>query len=152
MIAPHSVIRWSDALLVGIEFIDHDHQEAVEAINRMAAAARDGGEVLADLDVFRHHCAQHFSREEAMMHKVGFFAIAPHGEEHRRVLAELDDVLARLRAGGDCRDYFTDILPQWFLEHRATMDFVTADFAHERGWPDESPGDRGNAQGKQGRR
>ena len=27
MIAPHSVIRWSDALLVGIAFIDLDHRD-----------------------------------------------------------------------------------------------------------------------------
>lgn len=134
MIAPHSVIRWSDALLVGIEFVDLDHQEAVEAINRMAAMACDGGALLGDAEAFRDHCAEHFSREEAMMRKVGFFAIDPHCGEHGRVLAELDDILARLRAGEDCRDYFTEALPQWFLEHRATMDFVTADFARERGW------------------
>ncbi len=138
MIAPHSVIRWSDALLVGIDFIDHDHREAVEAINRMAATVRNGGSVQGDLVAFRHHCAEHFGREDAMMRQVDFFAIEPHGEEHRRVLAELDAILARLGAGEDCRDYFTEVLPQWFLEHRATMDFVTADFARQRGWSPEA--------------
>lgn len=134
MIAPHSVIRWSDALKVGIEFVDHDHQEAVEIINRMAAIAWEGGVPLADLAAFRHHCADHFAREEEMMRNVAFFATEPHGAEHRRVLAELDATLARLAAGEDCRAYFTEALPQWFLDHRATMDFVTADFARERGW------------------
>lgn len=134
MITAHSVIRWSDALLVGIEFIDHDHQEAVEIINHMAAKAYEGGDLRGDLEAFRHHCAEHFGREEALMRQVGFFATTPHTAEHVRVLAEMDTLLTRLEAGEDCRSYFTEILPQWFLDHRATMDFVTADFARERGW------------------
>jgi hemerythrin len=134
MIARHSVIRWSDALLVGMGFIDRDHQEAVEAINRMAAASQDGLPVLADLEAFRHHCAEHFGREENMMRQVSFFALEPHSGEHERVLAEMDQILSRVRAGEPCLSYFTEALPQWFLEHRATMDFVTADFARNRGW------------------
>ena len=134
MIARHSVIRWTDALLVGVGFIDRDHRDAVEAINRMAAASHDGLPVLADLDAFRHHCAEHFGREEEMMRQVGFFALEPHSGEHERVLAEMDGILEQMRAGESCRAYFTEALPQWFLEHRATMDFVTAEFARNRGW------------------
>ena len=134
MIARHSVIRWSDDLRVGIDFIDQDHQDAVEAINRMAAAAHDGQSVLADLEAFHHHCALHFGREEDLMRQVDFFAQEPHRGEHERVLAEMDRILDRVRTGEDCSSYFTDALPQWFLEHRATMDFVTADFARSRGW------------------
>ncbi|RAU21766.1 hemerythrin [Paramagnetospirillum kuznetsovii] len=134
MIAPHSVIRWSDALLLGVDFVDHDHQEAVETINRMAALAVDGKDLTAEMTAFRQHCQEHFAREEDMMARTGFFAIEPHSDEHHRVLAEADGIIAKLRAGESCLDYFTEALPQWFLEHRATMDFVTADFARERGW------------------
>ena len=134
MIARHSVIRWSDALLVGIGFIDRDHQDAVEAMNRMAAASHEGLPVLADLEAFRHHCAEHFGREEDMMRQVGFFALEPHSGEHDRVLAEMDQILGRMRTGEACPAYITEALPQWFLEHRATMDFVTAGFARGRGW------------------
>jgi hemerythrin len=134
MIARHSVIRWTDALLVGVDFIDRDHQDAVEAINRMAAACHDGLPVLADLEAFRHHCALHFGREEEMMRQVDFFALEPHSGEHERVLAEMDRIAEQLRAGEACLAYFAEDLPQWFLEHRATMDFVTAEFARNRGW------------------
>lgn len=134
MIAPHSVIRWSDDLLLGVDFVDHDHQEAVETINRMAAMAVDGMNLTAEMTAFRQHCQDHFDREEAMMSRIGFFGTEPHSDEHRRVLAEADQIIARLQAGEPCLDYFTEALPQWFLEHRATMDFVTTDFARERGW------------------
>jgi len=137
MIAPHSVIRWSDALLVGVAFVDTDHHEAVETMNRLAALAvtQPGSESLrAEFTGFLRHCEEHFAREEAMMREVGFFALEPHQGEHERVVAELRAVLADLDAGRDRRDYFTDALPQWFLDHRATMDFVTAQFALQRGY------------------
>ena len=137
MITPHSVIRWSDSLLVGVDFIDHDHQDAVEAMNHLAAlsATEPGSEALrAAFAAFRTHCEEHFAREEAMMVAVDFFALAPHQGEHQRVLAELGAVAADLAAGRDRHDYFAEALPQWFLEHRATMDYVTADFARSRGF------------------
>ncbi len=138
MIAPHSVIRWSDALLLGIGFVDLDHREAVESINRMAGLAVAGGGLMEEASAFRRRCQDHFEREEAMMAKTAFFGTAPHCAEHRRMLAELDAILARLGTGASCLDYFTEALPQWFLEHRTTMDFVTCDFARERGWTLES--------------
>jgi hemerythrin len=137
MITSHSVIRWSDTLLLGIDFIDHDHREAVDVINRMAGLAVTGADLAEEADIFRRHCREHFQREEAMMARTAFFGTEPHCAEHRRVLVELDGILARLEAGEDCRDYFTVDLPQWFLEHHATMDFVTCDFARERGWATE---------------
>lgn len=132
MIPQHAVIRWGEALLLGIGFVDHDHQEAVEMINRLAAAGLP--ERLDLARDFTHHCALHFAREEEMMAKTGFFAIDPHRGEHRRVLDELAGVIGALEAGDACDEYFTVGLPQWFLEHRATMDYVTSDFAKGRGW------------------
>lgn len=120
--------------MLGVGFVDHDHEEAVAAINRLAAASV--AERLEQGRAFAEHCAAHFGREEAMMRRTGFFALEPHSGEHRRVLEELAGILARLEAGDPCDEYFTVTLPQWFLEHRATMDFVTSDFALERGWKD----------------
>lgn len=121
-------------MLLGVGFVDHDHEEAVEAINRLAAAPP--AERLDLARAFVDHCVAHFGREEAMMERTAFFALEPHRGEHHRVLGELAGVLARLEAGDPCDDYFAVTLPQWFLEHRATMDYVTSDFALERGWKD----------------
>lgn len=132
MIPRHAVIRWGESLLLGVGFVDHDHCEAVEMINRLAAAAPV--ERLDLTRTFARHCAEHFAREEAMMVKTGFFALEPHRDEHRRVIAELDGVIGALEAGEACDEYFTVDLPQWFLEHRATMDYVTSDYALDHGW------------------
>ena len=132
MIAPGSVIRWTDSLLVGLDFMDEDHREAVAAMNRMAVAR--GVTLQAEAHAFLRHCQDHFARENAMMAATGFFAIEPHQGEHERVLAELAGIVAHLDRGEPVGDYFTVALPQWFLEHRATMDHVTAEFARQRGW------------------
>lgn len=132
MIPRHAVIRWGEPLRLGIGFVDRDHEEAVAAINRLAAA--ESAERLPLARRFAEHCAAHFGREEAMMEATGFFALEPHRGEHHRVLAELADVLAALEAGESCDEYFAVTLPQWFLEHRATMDYVTSGFALDRGW------------------
>ncbi|MBI3446202.1 MAG: hemerythrin family protein, partial [Magnetospirillum sp.] len=84
--------------------------------------------------IFLDHCGAHFAREEEMMRKTGFFAMEPHGDEHRRVEAELAQVILALEAGDPRDEYFTIDLPQWFLEHRATMDYVTSGFALDHGW------------------
>lgn len=133
MIPRHAVIRWGEPLLLGVGFVDHDHCEAVEMINRLAATAAPA-ERLGLARAFSHHCIEHFAREEEMMVKTGFFALEPHREEHRRVVAELDEVIRALEAGEPCEDYFTVELPQWFLEHRATMDYVTSGYALDHGW------------------
>jgi hemerythrin len=132
MIPRHAVIRWGEALLLGVGFVDHDHCEAVEMINRLAAAAP--AERLDLTRTFTRHCVEHFAREEAMMRKTGFFAFDPHRDEHQRVIAELDGVISALERGEACDEYFTVDLPQWFLEHRATMDYVTSGYALDHGW------------------
>ena len=105
MILRHAVIRWGDPLLLGVGFVDHDHCEAVEMINRMAAAAPSGRLDLAR--TFALHCVEHFAREEEMMVKTGFFALEPHRDEHRRVVAELDEVIRALEDGEPRDEYFT---------------------------------------------
>lgn len=126
------VIQWHDGLNVGMEFMDADHAEAAVQINALAAA--EGAERLGLLRHFIGHCREHFAREEAMMVATGFFATACHHGEHQRVLAELEGVLAKLGSGEPQDSYFSRALPDWLMNHRGTMDFVTAEFARAAGF------------------
>ena len=126
------VIQWHDGLNVGMAFMDADHAEAAAQINELAAA--EAPERIPLLRHFIIHCREHFAREEAMMEKTGFFAFGCHQGEHQRVLAELDAVLAKLQAGDSQDSYFLQALPAWLMNHRNTMDFVTAEFARSAGF------------------
>ncbi|MCR6632999.1 MAG: hemerythrin [Magnetospirillum sp.] len=125
-------IEWHDGLNVGVAFMDEDHAEAAALINALATSS--GPERAATLETFIAHCREHFAREEAMMEKTGFFAHGCHQGEHVRVLAELEGVLARLKGGDEQDGYFAQALPQWLMNHRNTMDFVTAEFARAAGF------------------
>lgn len=127
-----SVIQWNEGLNVGVGFMDHDHTEAADMINVLAAS--HGAERIAALEAFIAHCRDHFAREEAMMAETGFFALHCHRDEHTRVLAEFDVVLARLKGGDEQDEYFDRTLPGWLMNHRNTMDFVTANFARSAGF------------------
>lgn len=128
-----SVIEWHDGLNVGVGFMDEDHVDAAARINEMAASS--GEARIAALEGFIAHCRDHFAREEAMMEKTGFFALHCHRDEHTRVLAEFDVVLARLKGGNPQDEYFSTTLPNWLMNHRNTMDFVTAQFARSADYP-----------------
>ncbi|MGE5514974.1 MAG: bacteriohemerythrin [Bacteroidota bacterium] len=125
-------IEWHDGLAVGVDFMDADHTDAAAQINNMAASG--GTQRIAALEAFIHHCRDHFAREEAMMEKTGFFALHCHRDEHVRVLAELGIVLLRLKGGNAQDDYFAITLPNWLMNHRNTMDYVTAEFARSAGF------------------
>lgn len=127
-----AVLEWHDGLDVGVGFMDHDHAEAAAAINALAEAS--GAERIALLRGFIDHCRDHFAREEQMMQATGFFAHGCHAGEHERMLVELTDVLGKLEAGAVLDDYFRRELPAWLMNHRNTMDFVTAQFARQAGY------------------
>ncbi|MCP5368730.1 MAG: hemerythrin domain-containing protein [Hyphomicrobiales bacterium] len=129
-----STIAWTDALNIGVGFMDLEHQSAVDCINTMAKAT--GEELREAMDIFYDHCVEHFAHEEDMMRNSQFFAFEVHRKEHRRVLDELDDVRARLADGqeAELREYFSSILPNWFVRHRNSMDLAAATFARQMGY------------------
>lgn len=122
-------IKWSNELKVGVRFMDADHEEAVALMGQMAAA--EGAELRALFHHFTQHCREHFARENDLMARIGFFAQACHSDEHERVLAELDEMASK--DDDALAAYARDSLPEWFLGHRNSMDFVTAQFAQQCG-------------------
>jgi hemerythrin len=126
-------VEWTDALKVGNEVIDTDHEVFVAEINAaIAASDEDFPTHFAELV---EHTRAHFAREESIMDATGFFATGIHKAEHQRVLAEVARVADRLEAGDAtfARRYVAEHLPAWFRQHRDTMDLATASFARQAG-------------------
>jgi hemerythrin len=127
---------------VPLDFVNADHREEGRLLNEVAAAVDalesgtgSGGDVLARLAALREHTAAHFGREDDAMRRTGFPAFAVHHAEHVRVLAELDDEIRRYASTGDAlrmRAWVLGDVPQWFVNHIATMDLVTARFVADR--------------------
>jgi len=128
-----SLIEWNDSLKRGLNFQDHDHEEAVGLMNALQTCSDEDLPKIFTQHV--EHLRAHLERENELMDRIGFFAIDMHKGEHTRVLAETDAMQAKLEAGdiATVRAYVTDALPQWFLEHLDSMDTMTAMFAKQMG-------------------
>lgn len=125
-------MQWTDDLKVGVDFIDADHKEFVELLE--AATTASDAAFPAAFAALGQHTRAHFAREEALMDETGFFATAVHKGEHARALAEFERFAGHLEKGNLAfvRAYVAERLPDWFTQHRNTMDQATAAFAMNR--------------------
>ena len=113
--------------------IDDLHQSFIELINRLDTVPADEfAELFMQLI---EHTREHFTREEALMVKSGFPAIAEHCAEHGRVIGDLNQLERRVRLGRPmmARAYVREQLPGWFELHTRTMDSALVGHMRQRG-------------------
>ncbi|MBT0960519.1 bacteriohemerythrin [Denitromonas iodatirespirans] len=110
---------------LGVTEMDDTHRTFVGYLDALAKASE------ADFPGLFHqllgHTRKHFERETQLMHECSFPAIAEHGAEHARVLADLTHLAIRVQQGNlvMARTYVSG-LPDWFRHHLATMDSALA--------------------------
>ena len=119
-------LTWDDSLKVGNATIDADHKETVELLATCAAA--EDADFRALFAGFATHLREHLAREEGLMQQYGFPATPIHKHEHDRVRLELEGIEKRLAAGNLqlARGYIREMVPEWFVNHKNTMDSATA--------------------------
>ena len=130
-IAP--LIEWSRQYEVGIRFIDGQHRQMLDLVNRVLESAHQGKDldelvaVLRDLVRLTEH---HFRAEETRMAEHGADA-DQHRGEHRDLVASLQRFTDRLDAAtaGECSVFLRD----WLLRHIESTDRPFAAFLRERG-------------------
>lgn len=122
-----------DDITLGYAVMDRDHADSLQLLE--AAKAAPAGALAAPFAAFARHLREHFAREEALMTEKGFFALHCHSDEHARVLAGIASIEAELARGGEeeARHYLRYGFPDWFHNHLATMDRVTASFLANAG-------------------
>jgi hemerythrin len=128
-----TTLVWNDSLMVGNAVIDADHRETVELLAEVIDA---GDDALPELFTrFALHLRTHLSREEELMRRYGFPASTIHKMEHDRVRMELDGIETRLAAGNLqlVRTYTSTVVPEWFINHKDTMDAATAGWIRQCG-------------------
>lgn len=121
---------------VALDVMNEVHDEEIRLLNKLdeLISKRESGE---DVDIelgaliseFLTHVEYHFSNEERMMleHHVPVYPI--HKGEHDRVRAEMQAICADWRSPEGFAAFTRHIrkgIPEWFANHVATMDMVTA--------------------------
>jgi hemerythrin-like metal-binding protein len=126
-------MEWSPQYEVGIRFMDGQHRQMLDLVNRVLEGAYQGKEledlvaVLRDLVRLTEH---HFRAEEMRMVELGADA-EQHRSEHRDLMESLRFFTDRLDADkvGKCSVFLRD----WLLRHIESTDRNFAAFLRERG-------------------
>ena len=112
--------RWTSDLATGNPAIDRDHQELVEIVDQLKAAAAGGDQkarLSHALDVFRGHVLSHFPSEEREMEAKGYPGLTKHRQAHA-VLTNLAIDLVGKDNGGETVLYIeVDQLAQALYRH-----------------------------------
>lgn len=128
-----TALAWDPSLEVGNAIIDAEHKETVELLAGFATV--DDAGFAALFAAFAQHLRDHLAHEEALMQEYGFPAYPIHKHEHDRVRLELEGVGKRLAAGNLmlARGYVREAVPEWFIQHKNTMDAATAAWIRSQG-------------------
>lgn len=78
-----SEIAWKQEYSVGNEAIDADHQGLFDLVRELAEADITDGLLNSILVRLENYAAGHFSREEALMEKMGYPGFEEHKKQHQ---------------------------------------------------------------------
>ena len=128
-----------DHLLLSVPQIDNQHRKLIAAVNEFSVAV-DAGSSRAELELrvtqLMEAFQAHFVSEERLMQSSSFPGLAPHADEHRKLIAQLTGLRDGLGSGDvkicDALALFVRI---WTEQHIAGPDRT---FAHFLG--DANPG------------
>jgi hemerythrin len=90
---------WSERLELGIEPLDGEHHLQIALVTALAEALEQGRPSTAHrvADQLAEYSASHFTSEQLLMEATGYPQLADHLEEHRALLAHLDEIRYLLR-------------------------------------------------------
>lgn len=112
--------RWTSDLATGNPEIDREHQELVEIIDLLKAAASGGDQkarLSHALDQFRNHVLQHFPNEEREMEAKGYPGLAKHQQAHAFLTTQVIELVQKDNSGETVLFSEVDQLAQALYRH-----------------------------------
>ncbi len=131
-----SIVHWNTDFETGIGFVDAQHRDLFEVVNRLSEAAAgperatQTARALGDL---MDQTVAHFRAEEACMQAHGFPGFAAHAGEHTRLVRELQRFQAAVEAGQGLPPGSTAFLVEWLKHHIHQSDMAYAPFLKAHG-------------------
>jgi hemerythrin len=120
------IMNWDNALDVGVEAMNKEHRDILDAMNVIFDAHEAGqrGEIInkhvARLGAV---CVRHFADEERFMEDTGFPGLNTHRLIHEKLLQDLSSHAASiLAAGGTANEDFFGFLRRWLVAHIKGID------------------------------
>ena len=97
-----SILIWNEKLMIGIDSVDHQHQQLVALINRLDEVVTLGAEqqtIVNTVDELVEYTVYHFQHEEELMQKANYNKemFAKHLEQHHEFIDKMLQVQAKVK-------------------------------------------------------
>jgi hemerythrin-like metal-binding protein len=120
------LLSWREDYSVGIDAVDHEHQELIDLINRLhqqLVGANAKVTVPAFFGDLLKGISAHFALEEKFMREQGYQRLASHKADHERLLDELRDIMEAFETSEEIDSVELALrLDTWFTRHFKTHD------------------------------
>ncbi|QUD86134.1 bacteriohemerythrin [Phenylobacterium montanum] len=131
------IMTWDASLDIGVTAMNREHQEILDAMNRIYDAKAQGvsGSAVNDMVArLGSVCVRHFADEEAYMKQVGYPELQRHIQLHARLLDQFSGHAAAIKAaGGAPNDEFFHFLKFWLTSHIKGIDIKYSEHARAQG-------------------
>ncbi len=133
-----SFIDWTKVPRVGVPFIDEEHKQLVDIINKIYESVSSGAASKPDLlsimmELF-DYTVFHFDNEDKVMDEVGYPQRDEHLQQHDKLQQQvLDFTTSFFEFEVDVRKNLLDVLKTWLVVHIENTDQPLSDFIVGRG-------------------
>jgi len=120
------IMNWDATLDVGVEAMNREHRDILEAMNQIFDAHASGkrGDVINRLVArLGEVTTRHFADEERLMAKMGYPGLGSHRLIHEKLLQDFSTHVAKIKAaGGEANEEFFGFLGRWLVAHIKGVD------------------------------
>ncbi|MBT4888790.1 MAG: bacteriohemerythrin [Rhodospirillales bacterium] len=130
-----NVLIWSEAMKIGVDVIDKDHQTLVSLVNQIMNPSINTAELNSVVDELIEHTSNHFRREEAVMEVCCDPGLDKHLEHHQELLAQVTDHVEKWRSD-NCPEVLAQLcnfLRNWLFHHIMKEDAKIASYTQGKG-------------------
>ena len=115
-------IQWDKKFELGHEKIDFEHQIFLDLIRTASQLGHDKERADRILQEIQKYAEFHFISEENVMLDVNYPEYTQHKDEHKQLLAQLNDMIFQHHRSLLSIEELVDFLFQWFALHTTQVD------------------------------
>jgi hemerythrin len=120
------LLQWKPEYCVGVESVDHDHQQMIGLINELSAQIgehADNERIELYLGDIYAAISAHFALEERFMRNANYIEYEDHKQDHEDLLDELVDIMDGFVADPVIGTrHLANKLGEWFKIHFSSFD------------------------------
>ncbi|MCW8884590.1 MAG: hemerythrin family protein [Motiliproteus sp.] len=125
-------IQWDCKFALGHKKIDFEHQIFLELLKSVSDLPADSEKIPRTLQEVEKYAEFHFLSEENLMIDINYSRLAEHEQEHKRLLAALQDNVHKLNDGVINLEDVIEFLFEWFALHTTRCDAELAKYINNR--------------------